>query len=115
MVSRSPDVTNKNGTRQTAAMRFLLPLSPKPKAIQSFSISADSFSNRQLQQEAAPALGRFAKRVLDLVISSAALLMFWPLMLVIAIAVKLDSRGSAIYASLRAGKRGVPFSCYKFR
>jgi len=139
MVSRSPDVTNKNGTRQTAAMRFLLAFRPKPKAfvfqsdsilhnttecpqttlldaaIQSFSISADSFSNRQLQQEAVPALGRFAKRVLDLVISSAALLMFCPLMLVIAIAVKLDSRGSAIYASLRAGKRGVPFICYKFR
>lgn len=139
MVSRSPDVTNKNGTGQTAAMPFLLPLRRKPKAfvfqsdrilenttecpqttlldtaIQSFGISADSFSNRQLPQEAVPGLGRFAKRVLDLVISSAALLMLWPLMLVIAIAVKLESRGSAIYASLRVGKRGVPFLCYKFR
>jgi len=41
--------------------------------------------------------------------------MLWPLMLVIAIAVKLESPGPAIYAGLRVGKRGVPFICYKFR
>lgn len=84
-------------------------------AIQSFGGSTASFANCRLQREAVPALGKLAKRVLDLVISCAALLMLWPLMLAIAIAVKLESRGSAIYASLRVGKRGVPFVCYKFR
>lgn len=67
------------------------------------------------RQEAVPTLGRLAKRILDVVISSAALLLLWPLMLVIAIAIKLESRGPAVYASLRVGKRGVPFVCYKFR
>lgn len=92
--------------------------------IQSLGVSAAPFGSHRLQQDAAicplrreaiPALGKHTKRVLDLVISSAALLLLWPLMLVIAIAVKLESRGPAIYASLRVGKNGVPFICYKFR
>ncbi|HVH72129.1 MAG TPA: sugar transferase [Candidatus Dormibacteraeota bacterium] len=69
----------------------------------------------RLGQEAISPLGRFAKRILDLLVSSIAILFLWPLMLAIAIAVKLESRGPAIYASLRVGKGGVPFVCYKFR
>lgn len=84
-------------------------------AIQSFGGSAASLANRRLQQETVPAFGKHAKRVLDLVISFAALLVLWPLMLLVAIAIKLESRGPAIYASLRVGKNGVPFICYKFR
>lgn len=84
-------------------------------AIQSVGGPATSFTSRQLQQVAVPGFGRLAKRVLDLVISSAALLALWPLMLLIAIAVRLESPGPAIYASPRVGKDGVPFIFYKFR
>lgn len=72
-------------------------------------------SNCRLQPEAISALGSFAKRVFDLVLASVAILLLWPLMLVIAVAVKLESRGPVIYRSLRVGKWGAPFVCYKFR
>jgi len=59
--------------------------------------------------------GLFAKRILDLLLSAVALLLLWPLLLAIALAVKLESPGPVIYASLRAGKKGQKFICYKFR
>jgi lipopolysaccharide/colanic/teichoic acid biosynthesis glycosyltransferase len=52
---------------------------------------------------------------MDLVLSSIALALLSPLMLVIALAVKLDSPGPVIYRSFRAGKKGRSFICYKFR
>ncbi|HYW98713.1 MAG TPA: sugar transferase [Candidatus Elarobacter sp.] len=55
------------------------------------------------------------KRIIDVALSGIALLFLWPLLLVIAIAVKLESPGPIIYRSLRAGKKGQRFVCYKFR
>jgi lipopolysaccharide/colanic/teichoic acid biosynthesis glycosyltransferase len=52
---------------------------------------------------------------MDLLLSSIALFLLWPLLLAIALAVKLESSGPVIYASLRAGKKGQKFVCYKFR
>src|SRR5437899_2360813 len=48
-------------------------------------------------------------------VASITILLLWPLMLVIAVAVKLESRGPVIYRSLRVGKIGAPLACYKFR
>jgi lipopolysaccharide/colanic/teichoic acid biosynthesis glycosyltransferase len=62
-----------------------------------------------------PRLGLFIKRIVDLFLSAAALLFLWPLMLLIAIAVKLESPGPVIYSAIRAGKKGRTFVCYKFR
>jgi lipopolysaccharide/colanic/teichoic acid biosynthesis glycosyltransferase len=55
------------------------------------------------------------KRIMDLLLSAIALLLLWPLLLVIALIVKLESAGPAIYPSLRAGKKGQTFVCHKFR
>jgi lipopolysaccharide/colanic/teichoic acid biosynthesis glycosyltransferase len=38
-----------------------------------------------------------------------------PLLMAIAVAIRLDSRGSALYCSKRSGKKGRQFNCYKFR
>ncbi len=57
----------------------------------------------------------FMKRVVDILLSLAALLVLCPIMLVIAIAVLLDSRGPVFYVSERIGKRGRVFPCFKFR
>ncbi len=57
----------------------------------------------------------FLKRIMDVFVSSLALLFLWPLMLAIAIAIKLQSHGPVIYRSLRVGKGGREFNCYKFR
>ena len=43
------------------------------------------------------------------------LLIFWPILLVIVVAIRLQSPGSAIFAQVRVGKDGRPFTCYKLR
>jgi exopolysaccharide biosynthesis polyprenyl glycosylphosphotransferase len=55
------------------------------------------------------------KRLLDMTVSAIALTALSPLMLLIALLIKLDSRGSVFYVSQRVGKKGRIFSCYKFR
>jgi exopolysaccharide production protein ExoY len=57
----------------------------------------------------------FAKRALDLVVGSAALLVFAPVMLLIVAAIRLESRGPAVFGQRRAGRYSRPFRCYKFR
>ena len=47
---------------------------------------------------------RFFKRVLDIVVSATALILLLPLMLIIAIAIPLESRGPIIYSQERVGK-----------
>lgn len=68
-------------------------------------------------RQAEPIIGMrmLLKRIMDVFVSSLALLFLWPLMLVIGIAVKLGSHGPVIYRSLRVGKCGREFDCYKFR
>lgn len=76
---------------------------------------AGADGNCALQQEAISTLGRFAKRILDFLLASIAILLLCPLMPAIAVAVRLESQGPAIYPSLRVGKRGMLFVCHKFR
>jgi lipopolysaccharide/colanic/teichoic acid biosynthesis glycosyltransferase len=55
------------------------------------------------------------KRCMDVALSTIVLILIWPLLLLIAIAIKLESTGPVIYPSLRAGEEGRNFACYKFR
>ena len=55
------------------------------------------------------------KRTFDLALSTVALVLLAPALLAIATAVKLSSRGPAIYCSVRPGMAGKPFDCFKFR
>lgn len=55
------------------------------------------------------------KRALDVVGALFAICLLSPLMLVVAAAVKLTSRGPTIFKQSRVGKGGVPFTFYKFR
>ena len=58
---------------------------------------------------------RFIKRLLDILVSLPAILVLLPVFAVIIIAIKLSSRGPAIFRQTRAGKGGKPFTFYKFR
>lgn len=58
---------------------------------------------------------RFTKRIMDIAISLVLFLLTWPLFIVIWIAVRIDSRGSAIFSALRIGEGGKLFKMYKFR
>jgi lipopolysaccharide/colanic/teichoic acid biosynthesis glycosyltransferase len=55
------------------------------------------------------------KRLLDILLSLLALLALGLPMLLIALAVRLDSRGPALFCQRRAGWRGRPFTMLKFR
>ena len=55
------------------------------------------------------------KRIIDLVLTIPVLVLMSPILLVAAIAVKLDSPGPIIYRQTRTGKNGVPFEMLKFR
>jgi exopolysaccharide biosynthesis polyprenyl glycosylphosphotransferase len=58
---------------------------------------------------------RILKRGLDLIVSSLALVLVAPLLAVIAVAVKLDSPGPALFRQTRIGKAGRRFTLLKFR
>lgn len=55
------------------------------------------------------------KRALDILISAAALVTLWPIMLAIALWIRLDSRGPAFFIQQRIGRNLEPFRIYKFR
>jgi exopolysaccharide biosynthesis polyprenyl glycosylphosphotransferase len=55
------------------------------------------------------------KRTFDLTLATIGLIVLAPVLLVIAIAIKLSSSGPAIYRSVRPGMAGRPFYCFKFR
>jgi lipopolysaccharide/colanic/teichoic acid biosynthesis glycosyltransferase len=56
-----------------------------------------------------------AKRLFDLLLAGAGLLVLLPLLLVIALAIKLDSRGPVFYRQVRVGRHGAEFRIHKFR
>lgn len=55
------------------------------------------------------------KRFADIFISLCGILALWPLMLVTAVLIKLESKGPAIFKQQRLGKGGKVFEIYKFR
>ncbi|MDF3068088.1 MAG: Undecaprenyl-phosphate galactosephosphotransferase [Polyangiaceae bacterium] len=58
---------------------------------------------------------RLAKRLMDVTITGLGLLMVSPLLIVIALLIKLDSKGSVFYHQKRLGQDGVRFPALKFR
>lgn len=55
------------------------------------------------------------KRLMDIVISGGALLVLWPVLVLIALAIKIDDPGPVFYRQVRVGKDGKEFRIYKFR
>jgi lipopolysaccharide/colanic/teichoic acid biosynthesis glycosyltransferase len=59
-----------------------------------------------------PALG---KRIFDFLLAGFGLVLLAPLLLAIAVAIRLESPGPAFFRQERIGRRGVPFRIHKFR
>lgn len=57
----------------------------------------------------------FGKRAIGFTISFIALIILSPILLIVAIVIKLDSKGPVIFKQERLGVNGVPFWIYKFR
>lgn len=60
-------------------------------------------------------LYRFVKRFFDIVASFLGLIVASPIMLGVAIAIKIDSKGPVVFKQKRMGRHGKEFTCYKFR
>jgi exopolysaccharide biosynthesis polyprenyl glycosylphosphotransferase len=58
---------------------------------------------------------RWSKRLFDIVGATVALVVAAPVMAVIAIAIKLEDRGPAVFEQIRVGLKGETFTFYKFR
>ena len=58
---------------------------------------------------------RYIKRLLDVILSLVMIVTLFPLMLVIAFAIKLDSKGPVLFTQTRLGKDEKPFRILKFR
>jgi lipopolysaccharide/colanic/teichoic acid biosynthesis glycosyltransferase len=58
---------------------------------------------------------RFLKRSMDIVGATVGLLLFSPLIVLVAVAVRLDSRGSVLFTQQRIGRKGRIFRVLKFR
>ncbi len=58
---------------------------------------------------------RKAKRLIDILVSAIALLLLSPILILAALAIKLDSKGPMFYSQTRVGLMGAHYSIYKFR
>lgn len=60
-------------------------------------------------------LAAVAKRCLDFTLAALGLFVLWPLMLIVALAIRLDTPGPVLFRQERTGQRGRSFSLCKFR
>jgi len=91
-------------------------LFPEAPAGDGWQASEDSVLYRDVRERGgARKVGLLIKRLMDLGGSAAALLVFSPLMALIAVAVKLSSKGPMLYRQVRIGQYGRRFTFLKFR
>ncbi len=57
----------------------------------------------------------YVKRVLDFIGAIVLIIIFLPLSLLVALLIKITSRGSVLYSGVAVGRGGKPFQLYKFR
>lgn len=58
---------------------------------------------------------RCFKAAADFLVALFALLLLWPVFIIVAIAIKVDSKGPVFFVQQRVGKDGKMFNCVKFR
>jgi len=68
-----------------------------------------------VQRDESKKVPRAIKRAIDILGSSTALILLSPILLVVALAIKVSSRGPILFRQKRIGQYGVPFTCLKFR
>jgi lipopolysaccharide/colanic/teichoic acid biosynthesis glycosyltransferase len=73
--------------------------------------------NRNIETSVEGITGRksFGKRLFDIIVSLLAIIILSPLLLLIALVIKIESRGPVLYVSQRAGRGYRIFDFYKFR
>jgi exopolysaccharide biosynthesis polyprenyl glycosylphosphotransferase len=69
----------------------------------------------QVSRDLLPAWQASLKQLIDIAVSLFAIILTSPLVILLAIAIKLNSKGPIIYTQERIGRFGKPFTIYKFR
>jgi len=69
----------------------------------------------EMEDRLARVQNRAIKRSFDIVLSLFGLVVFSPVFFILAVVIKIDSKGSVFFGHTRVGKRGKTFTCYKFR
>lgn len=72
-------------------------------------------SSKRSRRSSRPIGNSLLKRSFDLIVSGLVVLLASPAWAVIAIAIKVDTRGPVFYRSTRVGRNGEPFRLFKFR
>ena len=93
----------------------LVPDLPNTAGMKLRTLEIDDVAFLGLRQSPHHGWPRVAKRAMDLVLGSVALVLVSPLMIALALAVKLSSRGPVFYRQARMGLRGDTFHMLKFR
>jgi exopolysaccharide production protein ExoY len=82
---------------------------------ESWSGVQESTQSGDLRGSRPHVIGRSSKRAVDLLVATTALVLLSPLLLIVAMIVKLCDRGPVFYSHTRIGFGGVGFGCLKFR
>ncbi|TGU43340.1 undecaprenyl-phosphate glucose phosphotransferase, partial [bacterium M00.F.Ca.ET.152.01.1.1] len=69
----------------------------------------------ELQHPPLTIVQRAAKRLIDIFISTAALALLWPFMMLIAVMIQIDTQGPVLFRQTRIGFNGKAFKIFKFR
>ena len=101
--------------RRERSRRFTRVVAPPPEARPREGESLAERYSRLADERWTKAPVDFVLRGLDVVLAAVALVVLSPLIGLVAVAVRLESRGPAFYRGLRVGKAGRLFTMFKFR
>ena len=113
-VSRAPSILRKLGLEWT----WRLAIEPR-RMFKRYIFGNPAFVLRSLRSSLSQGMriswDNALRRMLDITLSGGALLALAPLIGLIGLAIKLESRGPVFFTQTRVGKDGAPFKIYKFR
>ncbi|WGW11709.1 exopolysaccharide biosynthesis polyprenyl glycosylphosphotransferase [Saxibacter everestensis] len=99
---------------QQASLRFAIAGGPL-RASRVHAVMSGDHAVLEISAPQQPWAVRAAKRTFDIVGSALLLLLFSPLLLILAVLVKVTSKGPVFYRQERIGRHGRPFKMWKFR
>lgn len=100
---------------QGGAALFMIPPMPRTSEYRAESLRVGSQTLLRLHPGHMELPGLLVKRAFDLLISTIALVLLSPLMALVALAIKIDSRGPVFFRQERVGVGGKLFTIWKFR
>lgn len=94
---------------------YYIPEPDLPEGFAVYSVDIAGIPVLALHETSLLGMAHYLKRGMDLLLVSLALLLLWPIMLLVTLAIKLDSPGPILYRQERYGRYGLPITVYKFR